>query len=65
MQRTDPNDLKPPLHKVRRAVRPLSMGEIKAAADRAEARALQTRLTKPAKPPPMAGRNPEVLQLRE
>ena len=26
---------------------------------------IQRALTKPAKPPPMAGRNPEVLQLRE
>ena len=39
MPKNDKNDLQPPMpYKVRRAARPLSQGEIKAAADRAEAR---------------------------
>ena len=42
MPRNNPDDLKPPIQfKVRHVARPLSKGEIKAAADRAEARAVQ------------------------
>jgi hypothetical protein len=45
MPRNDPTDLQPPLkYKIWRAARPLSQGEIKAAADRAEARALRNQL---------------------
>jgi len=45
----DPTDVQPPLkYKTWRAARPLTKGEIKAAADRAEARAMQTQLTDPA-----------------
>ena len=41
----DPTDLQPPIkYKTWRAARPLTNGEIKAAADRAEARAMQTQL---------------------
>ena len=44
MPRNDPTDLQPPIkYKTWRAARPpLTSGEIKAAADRAEARAMQT-----------------------
>lgn len=43
MPKNDTNDLQPPMqYKVRRVARPLSTGEIKAAADRAEARAMRT-----------------------
>ena len=43
MPRNDPNDLQPPIkYKTWRAARPLTKGEIKAAADRAEARAMRT-----------------------
>jgi hypothetical protein len=46
MPRNDPNDVQPPIkYKTWRAARPLTKGEIKAAADRAEARAIQTQLT--------------------
>ena len=48
MQRNDPRDLLPPInYKARRAARQLSEAEIKAAADRAEARSMltATRLT--------------------
>jgi hypothetical protein len=48
MPRNDPKDLQPPMHyKARRAARHLSEAEIKAAADRAEARSMltATRLT--------------------
>ena len=42
MKRNDPSDLRPPLqYKMRHVARPLTKGEIKAAADRAEARAMQ------------------------
>jgi hypothetical protein len=42
----DPTDLQPPIkYKTWRAARPLTKGEIKAAADRAEARAMRTQLT--------------------
>jgi hypothetical protein len=42
----DPTDLQPPLkYKTWRAARPLTNGEIKAAADRAETRAMRTQLT--------------------
>jgi hypothetical protein len=45
MPRNDPNDLQPPMtYRERRVTRPLSKGEIKAAADRAEARATRTHL---------------------
>ena len=45
MPRNDPKDLQPPIkYKTWRAARPLSQGEIKAAADRAEARAIRTQL---------------------
>jgi hypothetical protein len=45
MPKNDTNDLQPPMqYKVRRVARPLSKGEIKAAADRAEARAARTQL---------------------
>jgi hypothetical protein len=41
MPRTEPNDLRPPIqYKPRRAARQLSEAEIKAAADRAEARSV-------------------------
>ena len=43
MPRNNPTDLQPPIkYKTWRAARPLSKGEIKAAADRAEARAVRT-----------------------
>ena len=46
MPRNDPTDLQPPTkYKTWRAPRPLSKGEIKAAADRAEARAMRTQKT--------------------
>jgi hypothetical protein len=46
MPRNDPSDLRPPIpYKVRHVPRPLTKGEIKAAADRAEARAMLTQLT--------------------
>jgi hypothetical protein len=46
MPRNDPNDVQPPIkYKTWQAARPLTKGEIKAAADRAEARANQTQLT--------------------
>jgi hypothetical protein len=46
MPRNDPNDLRPPIpYKIRHVPRPLTQGEIKAAADRAEARAMRTQLT--------------------
>jgi hypothetical protein len=46
MPRNDPTDLQPPIkYKTWRAARPLTNGEIKAAADRAEARAMRTQLT--------------------
>jgi hypothetical protein len=46
MPRNDRKDLQPPtLYKERRVARPLTEGEIKAAADRAEARAMRTQLT--------------------
>ncbi len=42
MPRNDPKDLQPPIQsKVRHVARPLTHGEIKRAADRAEARAMQ------------------------
>ena len=45
MPRNDPTDLQPPIkYKTWRAARPLTSGEIKAAADRAEARAMRTEL---------------------
>jgi hypothetical protein len=45
MPRSDPKDLQPPMpYKERRLARPLTKGEIKAAVDRAEARAMQTQL---------------------
>jgi hypothetical protein len=45
MPRNDPTDFQPPIkYKTWRAMRPSSKGEIKAAADRAEARAVQTQL---------------------
>jgi hypothetical protein len=45
MPRNDPNDLKPPIrYKIRRVAQPLTKGEIKAAADRAEARGMQTQI---------------------
>ena len=45
MPRNDPIDLQPPIkYKTWRAARPLTDGEIKAAADRAEARAMRTQL---------------------
>jgi hypothetical protein len=45
MPQDNKNDLQPPMpYKVRQAARPLSQGEIKAAADRAEARAARTKL---------------------
>jgi len=52
MPGNEPTDLQPPIkYKTWRAARPLSQGEIKAAADRAEARAIRTQLTDdPAKP---------------
>jgi len=53
MPRNDPNDLQPPLkYKTWRAARTLSKGEIKAAADRAEARAMRTQ---PADDPSTSG----------
>jgi hypothetical protein len=43
MPRNEPNDLRPPVqYKPRRAARQLSEAEIKAAADRAEARSILT-----------------------
>jgi hypothetical protein len=46
MPRNDPNDLQPPItYKTWRAARPLTKGEIMAAADRAETRAIRTQLT--------------------
>ena len=46
MPRNDPNDLRPPIpYKLRHVPRPLTKGEIKAAADRAEARAMRTQLS--------------------
>ena len=40
-----PNDLQPPIqYKERRLSRPLTKGEIKAAVDRAEARAVETQM---------------------
>jgi hypothetical protein len=43
MPRNDPSDIRPPIqYKPRRAARPLSYAEIKAAADRAEARSRLT-----------------------
>ena len=45
MPRNDRKDLQPPIrYKERRLARPLTRGEIKAAVDRAEARAMQTQL---------------------
>ncbi len=45
MPRNDPDDLGPPIpHKIRHVSRPLTRGEIKAAADRAKTRAMQTQL---------------------
>ena len=42
MPRNNPTDLQPPIkYKTWRAARPLTKGEIKAAADRAEARAMR------------------------
>jgi hypothetical protein len=42
MPRKDPNDLQPPIeYKMRQVARPLTTAEIKAAADRPEARAMQ------------------------
>ncbi len=42
MPRNDPKDLQPPIkYKPYRVTRPLTQGEIKRAADRAEARAVQ------------------------
>ena len=57
MPRNDPNDLQPPLkYKIRRVPRPLTMGEVKAAADRAEARAMRTQLMDdPPNPNPQGG----------
>ena len=46
MPRNDPNDLRPPIPcKIRHVARPLTKSEIKAAADRAETRAMRTQLT--------------------
>ena len=46
MPRNDPSDLLPPIpYKTRHVGRPLTRGEIKAAADRAEIRAMRTQLT--------------------
>jgi hypothetical protein len=46
MPRNDPSDLRPPIpYKIRHVARPLTKGEIKAAADRAETRAMRTQLT--------------------
>jgi hypothetical protein len=46
MPRNDPHDLQPPMkYKERRIARPLSKGEIEAAADRAETGAMRTPLT--------------------
>jgi len=46
MPMNDPTDLQPPIkYKTWRAARPLTKGEIKAAADRAEARAMRIQLT--------------------
>jgi hypothetical protein len=46
MPRNDPNDLRPPIpYKIRHVGRPLTKGEIKAAADQAETRAMRTQLT--------------------
>jgi hypothetical protein len=43
MPRNDPSDLRPPIpYKIRHVARPLTEGEIKAAADRAETRAMRT-----------------------
>ena len=43
MPRNDPNDLLPPIkYKIRHVLRPLTDAEIKAAADRAEARSMLT-----------------------
>jgi hypothetical protein len=40
--RNDPSDLQPPIkYKIRRVPRPLTMGEVKSAVDRAEARSIQ------------------------
>ena len=45
MPRNDPIDLQPPMkYKTWRAARPLTAGEIRAAADRAEARAMRIQL---------------------
>ena len=45
MPGNEPTDLQPPIkYKTWRAARPLSQDEIKAAADRAEARAIRTQL---------------------
>ena len=42
MPRNDPQDLQPPIkYRIWRAARPLTKGEIMAAADRAEARAIR------------------------
>lgn len=42
MPGNDPKDLQPPIeYRIRRVARPLTEGEIKRAADRAEARAMQ------------------------
>jgi hypothetical protein len=56
MPRNDPNDLQPPLkYKTWRAARPLTKGEIQAAADRAETRAMRTQLTDDPAADPGAG----------
>jgi len=45
MPRNDPSDLRPPVpYKIRHVGRALTKGEIKAAADRAETRAMRTQL---------------------
>ncbi len=45
MPRNDPSDVGPPIpYKIRHVPQPLTNGEIKAAADRAETRAMQTQL---------------------
>jgi hypothetical protein len=55
MQRNDPKDLMPPMHyKERHAARQLTKAEIKAAADRAEARSMLT-ATRPSDDPPNSG----------
>jgi hypothetical protein len=46
MPKNDPTDLQPPIkYKTWQVARPLSQGEIKATAERAEARAMRTQLT--------------------